>query len=209
MDALTKIDEQLLPEHGSLSPEDECYFLLDYTAHTNAAHSLGNAFIRNLKKKMDRKGRMEWPYKEWTIQQIGAALAAALPTLIDLTTTTFIPIPPSKIRSNPLYDDRVLRVLHLACPADADIRESIVCREDHRPAHESEERERPAIKALMNNYNWLENTPPLRPNTVLFDDLITSGNHFIACKRFVLQHQPATRVLGIFVARRALTPSVR
>ena len=204
MSPLLKIDEQLLPDHGSLSPDDECYFLLNYIAHSNPDHSLGNTFIRNLKKKMDRKGKWEWPYKEWTIQQSAAALAAAIPAIVDFTTTTFIPIPPSKIRGNPLYDDRVLRVLRQACPADADIRESISCREDHAPAHESDERRRPAIKALMNNYHWMENTQPLRPNTVLFDDLITSGNHFIACKRFVLQHQPATRVLGIFVARRAI-----
>jgi predicted amidophosphoribosyltransferase len=207
MPALIKIGHHLLPEHGSLSADDECHFLLNYTAHSNAAYSLDNAFIRNLKKKMDRKGKPEWPYKEWTIQQVAAALAAAIPNIVDLTTTTFIPIPPSKIRSNPLFDDRVSQILRLACPADADIREAIVCRDDHTPAHESNEHHRPAIDELMNNYIWIDNNRPLRPNTVLFDDLITAGNHFIACKRFVLEHQPATRAIGIFVARRALTPS--
>ena len=214
MPALIKIGHHLLPEHGSLSSDDECYFLLNYTAHSNAAHSnaahsLDNTFIRNLKKKMDRKGKFEWPYKEWSIQQVAAALAAALPALVDFSTTTFIPIPPSKIRSTPLFDDRVSQILRLACPADADIREAIVCRDDHTPAHESDEHHRPAIDDLMNNYIWIDNNQPLRPNTVLFDDLITAGNHFIACKRFVLEHQPATRIIGILVARRALTPSLK
>jgi hypothetical protein len=207
MPALNKIGNHLLSEHASLSMDDDCYFLLEYTAHTDSTHSLGNTFIRNLKKKMDRKGKFEWPYKEWTIQQVAAALAAAIPSLVDFTNTTFVPIPPSKIRSNPLFDDRVSQILRLACPADADIREAIVCRDDHTPAHESDEHRRPAINELMNNYIWIDNNRPLRPNTVLFDDLITAGNHFIACKRFVLEHQPATRITGIFVGRRALTLS--
>lgn len=204
MPALTKIDEPLLREHSSLSQGDDCYFLLEYTAHSSIQQSPDNTFITNLKKKPDRKNKWEWPYKEWTIQQLAAELAAALPTLIDFPTTTLIPIPPSRIRNSPLYDDRVLQVLRQACPADADIREPIICREDRLAAHHSQEHDRPAINDLMDNYSWLEGAHPLRPNTVLFDDVITSGNHYIACKRFVLQHHPATRVTGIFIARRAL-----
>jgi hypothetical protein len=191
MGALTKIDELLLAAHSSLSPGDDCYFMLEYNE--------GSALINNLKKKMDRREKREWPYKEWTIQQIAAELAAALPDIINFLTTTFLPIPPSKTRDNPLYDDRLLKILRLACPTDADIRESIICRQDHTAAHESE-CDRPTVDELINNYTWV-GTAPLRPNIVLFDDVITNGTHFTACKRFLLQHHPAANTTGIFIAR--------
>jgi predicted amidophosphoribosyltransferase len=190
MGALEKITD--LSDHCALSPDDNCYFLFEY-------HE-GSAWINNLKKKIDRKSKPEWPYKEWTIQQLAAELASALPDIVNFTTTTFIPIPPSKTHDNPLYDDRLLQILQRSCPADADIRESIATREDHAAAHESEEQDRPTINELQNNYTWVESTQPLRPNIVLFDDVITNGTHFTACKRFLLQHQPAAHITGIFIA---------
>jgi predicted amidophosphoribosyltransferase len=198
MGALEKITD--LADHCALSPDDNCYFLLEY-------HE-GSALINNLKKKMDRRQKREWPYKEWTIQQIAAQLAAELPGIINFTTTTFLPIPPSKTRNNPLYDDRLLQILRLACPTDADIREPIICREDHAAAHESEH-ERPTIDELIDNYTWVGTAQPLRPNIVLFDDVITNGTHFTACKRFLLQHHPAARTTGIFISRHALKKSLR
>jgi hypothetical protein len=201
MGPLIKMNEQLLAEHHSLSPGDDCYYMLEYTSQDSFPYSLGNTLITNLKKKVDRKQSPEWPYKEWTILQIAAELAAALATLIDFATATIIPIPPSKTRGNPQYDDRVLQVIKYACPVDADIREPIICREDHASAHETDEHDRPAIDELTANYSWLETAQPLRPNIVLFDDVIASGNHFTACKRFLLRHHPATHITGIFIAR--------
>ncbi len=200
MGALTKMTDLVLAQRNSLSPEDDCYFLLEYTAQDNFPYSLGNSLIRNLKKKINRKRTLEWSYKEWTIKQIAAELATALPAVVNPAITTFIPIPPSKTRSNAQYDDRVLQVLRQSCPADADIRESIACREDHASAHETGEHDRPGIDELIKNYSWMETTRPLRPNIVLFDDVIASGNHFTACKRFLLQHHSAAHVSGIFIA---------
>ena len=198
MASLVKITN--LAAHSSLAPGDDCYFLLEYNE--------GSAMINNLKKKIDRKNKPEWPYKEWTIHQIAAELAAALPGTINFTTTTFLPIPPSKTRNNPLYDDRLLQILRLACPTNADIREPITCRENHAAAHESEH-DRPTINELIDNYTWVEPAQPLRPNIVLFDDVITNGTHFAACKRFLLQHHPAAHITGIFIARHALKKSFK
>jgi predicted amidophosphoribosyltransferase len=190
MGSLVKITD--LADHCALTPGDDCYFLLEYGE--------GSTLINNLKIKMDRRQKPEWPYKEWTIQQIAAELAAALPDRINFNTTTILPIPPSKTHDNPLYDDRLLQVLRLACPADADIRESIATREDHAAAHESDH-ERPTVDELINNYTWTDTAQPLRPNVVLFDDVITTGTHFAACNRFLLQHHPTAHITGIFIAR--------
>jgi hypothetical protein len=62
---LTKIDELTRPDHTYLSPEDECYYLGEYTARKGYAFSPINDLVQNLKKPMDRRGKPEWRYKEW------------------------------------------------------------------------------------------------------------------------------------------------
>src|SRR5579872_4970093 len=130
MHALVRIDAQMTGIHSALSSTDECYFLWEYMAYGGYDYGIGNELIKNIKKPIDRKGTPEWKWKEFAIREIAVELAAALPAVIDFAATTLIPIPPSKCRSNPLYDDRLLRILRLACPVDADIRELIVNKAD-------------------------------------------------------------------------------
>lgn len=203
MSNLVRIDELLISEHGSLSLSDECYYLLEYTARTGYSFSTANDLVQNLKKPMDRKGRPEWKWKAWAIQKIAQELTPALPLLIDFTASTIVPIPPSKIQTNPLYDDRLMQILRKSCPAGADIREVITCREDMTAAHESDHR--PSVQEIMDNYRWNDPVrPAVRPNIVFFDDMVTGGNHFVACRNFMRSRYPDRRILGVFVARRVL-----
>jgi hypothetical protein len=208
MSTLVKIDELLMGEHGSLTRSDECYYLFEYTARSGYSHSKSNDLIQNCKKPMDRKGRPEWKWKTWAIREIAEELRPALPAVIDFATTTIVPIPPSKIRMKPLYDDRVFQILQHACPADADVRELIVCREDRIAAHDSPEH-RPSVQELRNNYEWNPPAPPvIRPNVVLFDDMITGGNHFVACRNFIARSHLDVRIIGVFVSRRVLLQGI-
>jgi len=204
MSTLVKIDELLIGEHGSLSIADECYYLLEYTARGGYSYSTGNDLIQNLKKPMDREGRPEWKWKAWAIRKIAQELTPALPLVIDFTLTTIIPIPPSKIRTNPLYDDRVLQILQIACPTGADIRELIISQEDRMAAHYAQE-QRPTVQEIIGNYRWADTiNPTIRSTVALFDDMITGGNHYVACKNFIKQRFPDARVIGVFVSRRVL-----
>jgi hypothetical protein len=203
MSNLVRIDELLISEHGSLSLLDECYYLLEYTAREGYGHSTGNDLIQNLKKPMDRRGRPEWKWKTLAIQKIAQELTPALPVVINFATTTIIPIPPSKIRTNPLYDDRLMQILRRACPRDADIREIISCSEDMTAAHETDHR--PSVQEIMDNYRWSDPIrPAIRPNVVFFDDMVTGGNHYVACRNFLHERYPNMRIVGVFVARRVL-----
>ena len=198
MSGLKKIEGPMLRQHSSLSAGDECYFLFEYISKED---SFENLLIRDLKKPVDRRDKPEWPYKSLAINDIARELGAGLPEIVDFDTTTFIPVPPSKTRASALYDDRLLQILVRASPAHADIRELIVCKEDQAPAHTSDER--PSVRALLQNYEWNSRlTAGVRPQVVLFDDLITGGNHFVACKQFILARYPSTKVTGVFVARR-------
>ena len=207
MEPLVRIDAQMAGIHRALSITDECYFLWEYTAYGPYDYSIGNELIKNIKKPIDRKGSPEWKWKDFAIREIATQLATALPAVIGFSTTTLIPIPPSKCRTNPLYDDRLLQILRLACPADADIRELIVNKTDLQPAHTSAEDYRPSVQTILDNYAWSEpatplQAPPPHHTIVLFDDVLTGGNHFVACKRFLLQRFPTHHIIGIFICRR-------
>ena len=202
MSQLVRIDELVLSQHGSLSMWDECYYLMEYTARGGYDRGSGNDLIQNFKKPLEKKGKPEWKWKELAMHAIAKALKPALTGVIDFDTTTIIPVPPSKARTSPLYDDRVLQLLHESCPPNADIRELIICQEDRLAAHE--DARRPNFQDIMNNYEI--NTvvdPAIRENVVIFDDVITAGNHYKACKTFIqLQFTPKS-IVGIFIARRS------
>ena len=107
---LTKIDDLTRPDHSYLTAADDCYFIGEYTARKGYAFSATNNLIVNLKKPMDRRGRPEWPYKGSAIETAAAMFRSALKDKAR-ETLTFVPVPPSKAKGDPLYDDRVEQVL--------------------------------------------------------------------------------------------------
>ncbi|MGY8684417.1 hypothetical protein Q2941_42705 [Bradyrhizobium sp. UFLA05-153] len=58
---------------------------------------------------------------------------------------------------------------------------------------------------LKQNYRIAENQlQNLRGIVGIVDDVLTTGSHFKAVKEMILERAPQTRVIGLFVARRAL-----
>ena len=94
---LSKIDGSNRDDHYYLTPDDECYYLFEYTSHKDFTVGAANNLISNLKKPVDRKGRPEYHYKTAAIQECARYLAA---TLNDkwLEAATLVPVPPSKDR---------------------------------------------------------------------------------------------------------------
>ena len=112
----TKIDELTLLDHAYLNSGDECYFLGEYAAREGYTYSDTNNFILNLKKGLGRRDRPEWKYKEKAILEAAIALDVAL-GMDDLSCITFVPMPPSLHKDDPLYDDRIIKILY-SIPAD-------------------------------------------------------------------------------------------
>lgn len=197
----TKIDELIRSDHPYLAPEDNCFFLGEYTARAGFSFSETNQLIANFKKSLTKKDLPEWRYKDEAIREIANKFRAAFPEDF-LTTVTLVPIPPSKAKDDPLYDDRVLRVLEiLGFGLDVDIRELILQHESTDPVHESEER--PSPTTLLQNYHLDVTIADPPPKAVaLFDDLITAGAHFKAAQSVIAVQYPDMPIFGIFVARR-------
>lgn len=199
---LTKVDDLTRRDHAYLTAVDACYFIGEYTARQGYSYSPTNDLILNFKKSVDRRHRPEWQYKERAMQVVAAAFRFALaPEALDHL--TFVPIPPSRAIGDPLYDDRLPRMLRAIRPRPRlDIRELIIQTRSTEAAHGSDTRPRPEeIKA---HYRIDEEiTKPTPRFVAIVDDLLTTGAHFRAAKSILLARFQNAEILGLFIARRA------
>ena len=198
----TKIDDLTRQDHCYLTEDDVCCFIGEYTARKGYAYSATNQLILNLKKPMNRRGRPEWKHKERAIRQAADAFRTALdPGAIDRL--TFVPVPPSKAKDDPLYDDRLTQMLRAVRPdSSLDIREIIVQNVSTDAVHASDERPTPQqIEKLYQIETTL--TTPGPGFVAIVDDILTTGAHFRAAKSILSTQFPEIPVVGLFIARRA------
>ncbi len=199
---LTKIDELTRGDHSYLDDKDECYFFGDYTARKSFAHSATNSLILNFKKPLKYKNTSSWQYKTKAIASIAQAFSRNLNTA--LRSLTLVPVPPSKIRTDPDYDDRLSRMLELLqAPVgiDLDVRELILQTQGMPASHDSSARLQPSEwekvykideKLTAPNPSWLG----------IVDDLLVAGSRFRAMSNVLKARFPNARITGLFVARR-------
>lgn len=197
---LVRIDEFLRPRHVHLAPDDECYALREYTVRKGFEHSATNSLILNLKKSPTRADRpQEWHYKQRAIAQAARELRDAM-GFEWLREATLVPMPPSRVASDPEYDDRMLRVLRELGPGEAlDVRPLLVQRATMIPSHLGL---RASVADLRANYMIEPTVDRPRPSAIfLFDDLLTRGTHFRAAKMALQAHYGPVPVTGFFLAR--------
>lgn len=93
---------------------------------------------------MDRRGSREWKYKQSAIQEAAEAFRTASGPRAG-NALTFVPVPPSKTKDDPLFDDRLTQMLHAIRPhPPLDIRELVAQTESTAAAHHSDVRPSPA-----------------------------------------------------------------
>ena len=146
---LTKIDDLTRPDHFYLTAADECYFLGEYTARKGFAFSATNKLILNFKKSMDKRSTAQWRYKERAIGDAAAAFRSALTMTGSILHTRAIP--PSKAKDDPLYDDRLVRMLRdIRDQPSLDVRELVIQRASTAAVHDQENR--PTPDQIQANY---------------------------------------------------------
>jgi hypothetical protein len=198
----TKIDDLTRPNHRYLEPEDNCYFLGEYTSGAGFSTPT-NDLILNFKippsELKKNPARRRW--KDGAITEIASALGRHLSNL--KPGRIVIPVPTSKLPTNPNYDDRLLRALSLSSATPALItRELIKQRRNTAADHESDERQ--TYDELLENCYLDEQTAlPAPTGIVLVDDVLTEGKHFKVCQHLLRQRYGDTvPIAGFFVARR-------
>jgi predicted amidophosphoribosyltransferase len=174
-----------------------------YTARAGFAAGPTNNLIHNFKKGVARRGRPEWRHKERCISEAAAAFRAAINPQF-LTRATLVPVPPSKGRDDPRYDDRLVRMLQqMADCARLDMRELLQQRGTREAA--AHDGIRPGPDELAALYQVDETVARPAPTLIaIFDDLLVTGASFVAARRVLTARFPNCNVFGFFLARRAL-----
>jgi hypothetical protein len=196
---LTEIDDLIRPDHYHLDGQDECYFIGEYTAGRGFSYSFTNQFIYNLKKSVERRELADWVWKIRAIQQGASALRDSMNPAF-LGSATFVPVPPSKVAADPLYDDRMAQVLRLLGQG-VDVRELVIQSEGMHDAHTA--LYRPGPNSLYQNYQIDQSlVEPMSSRIAVVDDVLTTGAHFKAMKRILEETFPGVPLVGLFLARR-------
>lgn len=163
--------------------------------------------ISNFKKPVTKRGLAEYRHKEADIVRAGKLVRGVL-SVDAPATCTFVPITPSKAKTDPLYDDRLVRVLMTGQP-QLDVRELFVMRQSTRAHHEYAEGERRPTPDQLYDLLAIDESClviPLKPTVVIFDDVLTNGTHFKASKRRLLECVPTCNIIGLFIGRRKCPP---
>lgn len=203
---LLKIDCSTLPSHFDLEPTDTCYYWREYTARQSFDYSDTNKLIKNLKKDVLYRNTPQYRYKTQAINECSSYFLKN-----DWSRFTIIPIPPSKAKTDPLYDDRLNQILLLALNKlkkeyQFQYLDIITQNKSHEASHTSVIR--PSITDLIQRYTINDVNPTLLKDDILiFDDILTKGSHFKAIKSLLLQRYPNKNIYGLFIARTIHTNS--
>ena len=196
-----KVDSLALADHWHLSEDDACFYLREFSARKGYKGGDTNQLIFNFKKKMDQKGKSGWGYKAKAIQEVATEFRQAIGDA-SFSVMTFVPVPPSKAKTDEMYDDRLTQMLQAMNPAiQVDVRELVVQKTSTLEAHLSDERPRP--DDLLEQYSIDESLNDPAPNCIaIVDDLLTTGSHFKAMQAILETRFPSAHIMGLFVARR-------
>lgn len=191
-----KIDAASLPFHRHLDKSDECYYFYEYTVGQGYSASDPNQLIFNLKKSVTRRHYSDYRHKENAIREVALLLSR-----FDFTSLCFVPIPPSKEKTHPEYDSRLVDILQNAKNLNESIswHETVLLTRSHVANHR-QEGNRLGPDDLERIYEFNAPTTP-HDDIIIFDDVLTTGSHFKAMKTVLLQHNPGARVRGLFIAR--------
>jgi hypothetical protein len=199
---LTRIDELTRGDHNHLRPEDECLFFGEYSARKGWAHSATNQLILNFKIPANFRGTNRWPHKQRAIQTVSKLFSTAIGARF--SELTLVPVPPSKLRTDPGYDDRMMDMLRgLKAPSGGtvDLREMVVQTEPMSAAHESASRPPPEewekVYAIDKGLSG-----PDPAWIAIMDDLLVTGCRFRAMSNILKHRFPSARITGLFIARR-------
>jgi hypothetical protein len=195
---MKEFEDETRKDHYHMSADDDCYYFVEFIKGAGYGPP-GNSFINNLKKKPSRRGTYEWGHKLRAINDAAETMQRELPDEW-LENSTFVPIPPSKAKDHPEYDDRMSQVLS-KLGKDVDVRELVYQTESMDETHILLDRH--SIETLVENYEIDENKVRPKPtHIVIVDDVVTAGKHFRAMCRILEERFPGVPISGVFLARR-------
>lgn len=210
---LSPLTDEQRGQHYHFPAGVGCAYWGEYTPYENtggkkADFSPTNRLVSNLKKKMDRRGLPDFRYKTQAIIQCAGAFIRFLDWEdIARRRVAFVPMPPSRARGDANYDPRMLDILALVKRSRPvlDIRDCLSFDGRYVASHETSAR--PGIDDLYEALHFDFEAGRVREipgEIVLFDDMLTTGAHFVAASRKLAEHFPGVTISSCFIARRVL-----
>jgi hypothetical protein len=201
-----RIDELTRGEHPRLLPDDVVFYFGDYTARARYDHSACNQLVFNIKKPMLYRETGQWYYKKKAIEDCARLVA---PSVVNsLGNISFVPIPPSKVKGDTGYDDRIVQMMsQVFSPSGekAQILELVTQKVSRDAAHETGVR--PTVDELKSNYQLDASLlPHVRQNLIIVDDVLTNGTSFRAMSDILKLALPNHSIFGLFIARTVHPP---
>jgi hypothetical protein len=199
---LTKIDESIIGDHAKLTADDECYFWREYTSGRDYRFGPANDLISNLKKKRSQSSSGAIWHKDRVIRECSIFFSRAV-NMKWLEEATLVPVPGSKTKEHPDFDDRMSRICRGIRPQPAlDVRELVIQSESTDAAHEASDKPRPTVEELLRIYR-IDESLAVKPTAIaIFDDVLTAGVHYRAMHTILSKRFPRVPIVGFFVARR-------
>lgn len=198
---LKQLDEASIGKYKFLNPNDEIYYLGEYTTGKGYSYSKWNDLISNYKK--ERKEVATKQHKEKAIKLTAAMFRSTLYHTKGIAerekNAIFVPVPPSIGRNEDDYDDRNFEMLQLFAPKDRIIK-AITQKKSRKALHKM--RDLRDVNSLQENYEIAQEVRNLTFNEIwLFDDVLTAGTHFRAICNLLAPNFPKIRIVGFYITR--------
>lgn len=188
--------------HAYLEPTDNCHFIWEYTRGQRFDYSEANQLISNL--KISPSEIIANPYRaRYKLAAINQSAQVIADNLNDVRGVVFVPVPSSRMKTDPDYDDRmtaILRRVNEIKPIDA--RELVIQTANTRRSHEAgaDRLRQDELLGVWRIDETLVN--PAFHTIVIVDDMLTAGTHFKAMQQILSQRFPGLRIDGLFITRR-------
>lgn len=201
------VDEFAKQDHSFLDIDDSVYYIKEYYPGVGFSGE-GNSLILNLKKSMDAIDSDQWQHKRKAILYVATLIAKEMDNSDKAKESKvyWIPVPPSKTRSDPLFDDRIYQILKCAVDMTTSKRHFIadVFTQDSNRESFSVTTNKRSITDLVSHYtmNAIPNYNPENDVIIIFDDVLTTGCHYKAVENVILNRYSNADIRGVFIARR-------
>jgi hypothetical protein len=206
-----KTDESINLAHCPNHEQQFLYYARFYTIGQNFKYSESNQLILNLKisKSEVQRNPQRKPHKQRAINQFAKEVTALLKQVESGDPLFLIPIPPSKMPSDPEYDDR----MELVAKRITDELENVQyfpvlsMSQSMESYHSGSDARNPEqlFQMLKLDENLLSKYDG-HSIIALIDDVLTSGAHFTAATRRLEGCFTNVQVIGIFWAKAVPPP---
>ena len=188
-----QIEPGVLPSFPSkLEGHDICHFAREYFRRRGGSFGDGNNLISNFKiEPTDPKYEQKKSLKFRAAYQFASELSDFLPN-----GATVCHVPTSKIASDPAFDPRFEAVFRRLQQVRSDLRieTPFSVSASHHSVHTGGDR---SIDKFYSYLRWEGLSQPA-PIIFIVDDVITSGSHFKACKKMLLENTENIEAHGVF-----------